>query len=155
MFSFIFDEIKTQQNLILDKYTEIWIGYVDLGDIDLNYRSFQDVNDLETHAIVYHIRGIASDLKFSLDYFATKGVTADHIMPAFSEAVTILELTCKLQLQLLVMELRQIESLIDCMSKWVTLMIVVLCTVQLIFIHQVNTFGFLLTYFEMKNEKWK
>ena len=47
-----FDEIKTQQNLIFDKYTGIWIGYVDLGDIDLNYRSFQDVNDLATHEIV-------------------------------------------------------------------------------------------------------
>ena len=47
-----FDEIKTQQNLIFDKYTRIWIGYVDLGDIDLNYRSFQDVNDLATNEIV-------------------------------------------------------------------------------------------------------
>ena len=145
MFSFIFDEIKTQQNLILDKYTEIWIGYVDLGDIDLNYHSFQDLNDLATHAIVYHIRVIALDLKFSLAYFATKGVTADHTMPTFSEAVTILELTCKLQLQLLVIDLRQIESLIGCMSKWVTLTVVVLCTVQLIFIHLVNKFGFLST----------
>ena len=73
------------------------IGYVDPGDIELNYSTFQDVNDLATHALVYYVRGIASDLKFSLAYFATKGVTAYQIMPTFWGAVAALELTCKLQ----------------------------------------------------------
>ena len=92
-----FDEIKIQENLVFDKYTGDLIGYVDLGDIELSYSTFQDVNDLATHALVYYVRGIASDLKFSLAYFATKGVTAYQIMPTFWEAVAILELTCKLQ----------------------------------------------------------
>ena len=52
---------------------------------------------MATHALVYCVRGIASDPKFSLAYFATKGVTAYQIMPRFWEAVAILELTCKLQ----------------------------------------------------------
>ena len=52
---------------------------------------------MATHALVYYVRGIAPDLKFSLGYFATKGVTAYQIMPTFWEAVTILDLICKLQ----------------------------------------------------------
>ena len=81
----------------MTKYTGDLIGYVDLGDTELNYSTFQDANDLATHALVYYIRGIASDLKFSLTYFATKGVTAYQIMPTFREVVAVLELTCKLQ----------------------------------------------------------
>ena len=92
-----FDEIKIHENLVFDKCTGDLIDYVDLGDIELNYGTFQDVNDLATHALVYYVRGIASDLKFSLAYFATKGVNAYQIMPTFWEAVAILELTCKLQ----------------------------------------------------------
>ena len=90
-----FHELKIHENLVFD--TGDLIGYVDLGDIELNYSTFQDVNDLATYALVYYVRGIASDLKFSLTYFATKGVTVYQIMPTFWEAVAILELACKLQ----------------------------------------------------------
>ena len=68
-------------------------------------------------------------------------------MPTFWETVAILELTCKLKLlQLLEMEFRRIESFIGCTRKWITLMIIELCTVQLFFTHQVDTFGFLLIH---------
>ena len=73
------------------------IRYVDLGDIELNDSACQDVNDLATHALVYYIQGIGSDLKFSLAYFTTKGVTAYQIIPTFWETVPLLELTCKLR----------------------------------------------------------
>ena len=46
--------------------------YVDLGDIQLNHSTFQDVNDLATDALVYYVRGTASDLKFSLAYLPPK-----------------------------------------------------------------------------------
>ena len=84
-----FDEIKIQENLVFDKYTGDLIGYVNLGDIELNYSTLQDVNDLATHALVHYVRGIASDLKFSLAYFTTKDVIAYQIMPTFWEAVPI------------------------------------------------------------------
>ena len=71
--------------------------YVDLGDIQLNHSTFQDVNDLATDALVYYVRGTASDLKFSLAYFATKIVTSYEIMPTFWEVVAVVELTCELQ----------------------------------------------------------
>jgi len=50
-----------------------------------------------THVLVYYVRGLASNLKFSLAYFATKGVTSYQIMPTFWEAVTILEMICGLK----------------------------------------------------------
>ena len=56
MYSFTpFDEIKIKENLVFDKYTGYLIGYVDLGDIGLNYSTVQDVNDLATHALVYYV----------------------------------------------------------------------------------------------------
>ncbi len=69
---------------------------MDLGNTDLNYACFNDVDQLASHALVYYVRGLASDLKFSVAYFATKGVTAYEIMTTFWEAVAILELTCQL-----------------------------------------------------------
>ena len=91
-----FDEIKILENLIFDKHSGQLIGYVDLGDADLNYCTFKNVDDLSSHALVYYIRGLASNLKFSLAYFATRGVTSYQIIPTFWEALAILELTCKL-----------------------------------------------------------
>eukprot|EP00794_Sanderia_malayensis_P012424 gene12424-13709_t len=61
-----FDEVKVQENLVFDKYSGNLIG------------------------------GLASDLKFSLAYFGTKGVTSFQIMPTFWEAVAVLEMTCEL-----------------------------------------------------------
>ena len=70
-----FDKIKRKENLIYVKHSGELIGYVDLGDLgdpELNYSTFQDANDLASHVLVYYIRGLASDLKYSLAYFATR-----------------------------------------------------------------------------------
>ena len=90
------DEVKVQENLVYNKNNGELIGFVDLGNADLNYSCFDDVDQLASHALVYYVRGLASDLKFSFAYFATRGVTAYQIMTTFWEAVAILELTCKL-----------------------------------------------------------
>ena len=47
-----------------------------MGDIGLNPSTFHNVNDLATDALVYYALDIASDFKFSLAYFAAKGVNA-------------------------------------------------------------------------------
>ncbi len=90
------DEVKIQENLVYDKHSGELIGFVDLGDTELNYSCFNDVKQLATHALVYYVRGLASDLKFSIAYFATKGVTSYQIMTTFWEAIAALELTCQL-----------------------------------------------------------
>ena len=95
--SLSFDEMKVQQNLVFNKHSNELIGFVDLGDPELNYSHFENINELAIHVLVYYVRGILSDLKFSLCYFATKGVTSYQILPTFWKAVAILEQTCNLK----------------------------------------------------------
>lgn len=86
-----FDEVKIQENLVFDKYSGELVGYVNLGDPELNYSCFDDINHLATHILVFYIRGMASKIKFAFSYFATEGVKSYQLMPIFWEAVAILE----------------------------------------------------------------
>ena len=90
-----FDEMKVE-DLVYDKHSGELIGFVDIGYPDLNYATFKDSNDLASHVFVFYIRGISSDLKFSFAYFPTKGATHSQIFSLFWKTVSILELTCKL-----------------------------------------------------------
>ena len=92
----LFDEMKIMSNLVFDKVTGELIGYVDLGDPDINFATLDKTDAVATHALVFLVRGVCTELKFSLAYFATNGITAAQIMPLFWEAVCILELTCNL-----------------------------------------------------------
>ena len=91
-----FDEMKIKESLVFNKNSNELVGYVDIDDPELNYGTFEDTNQLATHAFTYYIRGISSDLKFSLAYFATNGMSSYQIMSTFWEAVGILELKCNL-----------------------------------------------------------
>eukprot|EP00111_Clytia_hemisphaerica_P013446 TCONS_00039477-protein len=92
-----FDEVKIQEDLVFDKHTGELIGFVDLGDSDLNSSTFKEVDTIATHCLVFYVRGISTDLKFSFAYFATVGATGAQLMLLFWKAVSILELTCKLK----------------------------------------------------------
>lgn len=50
--------MKIQENLIFDKYTGKLIGFVDLGDPDLNYGCFEKVDKVATHILAFYLRGI-------------------------------------------------------------------------------------------------
>ena len=60
------------------------------------YSTFSDPDKLPNHILVYYFRGLCSDLKFALAYFATPGVTSFQIMTSFWKAISVLEITCKL-----------------------------------------------------------
>ena len=60
------------------------------------YSTFSDPDKLPHHILVYYFRGLCSDLKFALAYFATHGVTSFQIMTTFWKAISVLEITCKL-----------------------------------------------------------
>ena len=101
--SFIMDEIKVQLNLVCDKYTHQLIGYVDLGDLQLNLSTFNDCNALASYILVFYLRGILWDFEFAMAYFATKGATSYQIFPLFwDDAVVILEGTCNLKVIIVV-----------------------------------------------------
>lgn len=92
----LFDEIKVLANLVLDKVTGELIGLTDLGDPDIIFAALEKVDDIATHALVFLVRGICTELKFCLAHFATKGITTAQLLPIFWEAVCILEATCNL-----------------------------------------------------------
>jgi hypothetical protein len=92
----LFDEMKIKANLVFDKVTGELIGFTDLGDSEVNYCSLEEVDSIASHALVFLVRGISTNLKFNLAYFATHNLTGAQIMPLVWQAVCILELTCKL-----------------------------------------------------------
>lgn len=92
----LFDEMKIMSNLVFDKVTGELIGYLDLGDPELNFGTLEQLNEIASHALVFFITGICTELKFSLAYFATNGVTSHQLMPLFWEAIFLLEIACNL-----------------------------------------------------------
>ena len=54
-------------------------------------------DELATHSLVYYLRGIATDLKFFLSYFATNAIKSYQVMATFWRVVFILELTCQIK----------------------------------------------------------
>ena len=87
----LFDEMKIQEDLVWNKHTGELIGFVDLGDIDTNYATLKDVQQLATHVLVFLVKSIVNPLSFSLATFATTGATSYQIFPIFWKAVNILE----------------------------------------------------------------
>ena len=71
-----FDEVKIQENLVFDKYTGNLVGFVDLGDRDLNTTSFNNTDKLASHVMLFYVRSLAENFKFSFSYFATDGMSA-------------------------------------------------------------------------------
>ena len=58
--------------------------------------AFCSTDELATHALVFLVRGVATDLKYTLAYFLTKDVTSYQLMSLFWKAVCVLELACNL-----------------------------------------------------------
>ena len=87
----LFDEMKIQEDLVWDKYSGELIGFVDLGDININYATLKNVENLATHVLVFLVKSIVNPLSFSFASFATTGILAHQIMPIFWKAVCYLE----------------------------------------------------------------
>lgn len=94
----LLDEMKIQENLVWDKHTGELIGYVDLGDQQLNRATLENVQSVATHVLVFMLRSIINPFKFSLANFATTGATSFQLFPLFWKAVSICELTCGLKM---------------------------------------------------------
>ena len=92
-----FDEMKIQGQLVFAKYSGELVGYIDLGDPDLNFMSLEDANELATHALVFYVTGLTSKLKFELSYMGTKNLLSYQLISMYWKAVGVLEVTCKLR----------------------------------------------------------
>ena len=93
----LINEMKIQEDLVWEKNSGELIGFIDLGDEDLNFATFKDTSQIATHVLVFLIRSIVNPLSFSLANFATSGITAFQLFPIFWRAVAILEITCNLK----------------------------------------------------------
>ena len=71
----LMDEMKIQEDMVWDIHTGDLIGYVNLGDSQLNYATLQRSDDIASHVLVF-LRSIVNPLKFTLANFATKNVTS-------------------------------------------------------------------------------
>ena len=89
--------MKVQEDLVWDKHTNELIGFVDLGDTDINYATLIKSDDLASSILVFLIRSLHNPLSFSVATFATKSITSYQLFPLFWKAVSILELTCQLK----------------------------------------------------------
>ena len=88
----LMDEMKIQENLVWDKHSGELTGYVDLGDVNLNYATLSKVEEIAAHVLVFLIRSIVNPLKFSLVNFATTGATATQIFPLLWKTISICEM---------------------------------------------------------------
>lgn len=61
---------------IFNKVTGEVIGCVDLGDPDINFATLDKADAAAMHALAFFVRGVCTNLKFSLAYFATNGIKA-------------------------------------------------------------------------------
>ena len=91
------DEMKIQENLVFHKYTGELIGFIDLGDADINYVTLKDRQKLASHVLVFLLTGICNPSKFSLANFSTDTDSAEQIFPLFWKAIGLLENKCKLK----------------------------------------------------------
>ena len=82
----LMDEMKIQENLVWDKHTGDLIGFVDLGDTELNYATLQKNDKIATHVLVFLVRSIVNPLKFSFANFATTSATICSIVPFVLES---------------------------------------------------------------------
>ena len=93
----IHDEMKIQENLVWDKHTGDLIGYVDLGNMELNISTFKNVEQIASHVLVFLLRNVVNPFKFTLATLATTGAMAIQLFPLFWKAVSICELKCRLK----------------------------------------------------------
>ena len=73
------------------------IGFVDLGDVNLNYATLQETNAIASYVLLFLLRSVVNPFKFSLANFATKYATASQIFPLFWKAVGICEAQCAIK----------------------------------------------------------
>jgi len=72
--------------LLCDKISGNIIEFTDLGDSCLNFHTFEE-EKLTSHILVFLLRGVVSNLKYSFGYFATQSLKAHKLMSLSWEAV--------------------------------------------------------------------
>jgi len=91
------DEISIKADLVYDKITGDLVGFVNSNTWD--NKSKKD-GHLATHALVFMVVGITSNIKMSIGYFPTRTATADQLFPAIWQAIGLIECFCNLKVSM-------------------------------------------------------
>ena len=67
--------MKIQEDIVWEKHTGELIGFVDLGDMKLNYSTLKYVSVLAAHILVFLV---VNPLSYSFASFATTGITSSN-----------------------------------------------------------------------------
>ena len=94
----LMDEMKIQENLVWNKHTGELIGYIDLGDADINYATLQNSEKLASHVLVFLLASLVNPFKFTLANFGTDTATSEQLFPLFWKAVSLCEIRCKIKI---------------------------------------------------------
>lgn len=96
--------MKIQQNLVFRKDINggELVGFVDLGDPDLNFATLDKPDELASHVLAFYVTGLTTKLKFELGYMATKDLRSYQIKGMFDRALAVLEDTCSLHVMAVV-----------------------------------------------------
>ena len=89
--------MKVQEDLVWDKNTGEPIGFIDLGDEEINQSMLKEDTKLATHIMVFMVKSVKNPLSFSFANFAKDGATSSQIFPLFWKAVSILKMSCNLK----------------------------------------------------------
>ena len=92
----IMDEMKIQENLVFDKTSGELIGFIDLGDPLTTFANTDEETTIASHALVFLVRGLCTNLKHVVAYYFTGNVTSFQLLPLFWKVVGLLETTVKL-----------------------------------------------------------
>lgn len=66
--------MKVMVNFVFDKIIGELIGFIDFGDLNLNFGVFEKVDDVVMYVFVFFVCGICIEFKFGLVYFVIIGV---------------------------------------------------------------------------------
>ena len=85
------DEIAIKSGLVYDRRSGELVGFAH------TQRTGIAEDNLATHALVFMVVGITSNIKMSIGYFPTRTATSDQIFPLLWKVVGLLECVCKLK----------------------------------------------------------
>lgn len=84
--------------------------------------------------MVFMVRDVCTELKFSLAYFATDGITSYKLMPLFWEAVGVFEMSCNLWVIASTSDGASPNRRFFCMHKpWMTMLTEMFATARYIY----------------------
>lgn len=77
------DEMTIKSDLVFDKRSEELVGFVNTSE--------DQPHVLATHALVFYVVGVNTNISTSIGFFGTKSVTAGSLYPLFWQAVCLVE----------------------------------------------------------------